>query len=525
MPTKHSYAQILETNQLIRHASDLSLWLCRSRTAQGSKLFPVPAYMILSYLECFYRYPDLVRRVDAAMPAEEIGDRARETMTSLQDASLGWCLPNFYLLGRQLLIDMGMLRATDALDDTVELMDFWKRFQLAYHRADGHLTKTAAGHRGQVRSERTLQAFDADLIAMKPGDRLHKALGRFNATVSGYAFLASCECRVQIHNDGPYPTSDGEMVVRQYAGLSEGDFPWLDGVADAIEYPNLVVPMVLGGTHVYLLDDWGNYDTEPVADHDNVLRAGLYSSDHLSGGYIPVAMGSAAELAEKLEELRDQFHEATTQLWQVFAGYTRDQLLDAGALLYYNCARDLAKIAGIYDHDEFFTLDERTQRFKGLMNDEYGRDSLTELIALLTLPSQQVHDYTLGMHSDAPAHMSMGIPYSVLADDDFTATMGPANRKRWSSLPKKTGLWTTTRGKMTLEELNAASRACRPPIEDPRLRYLDDLWVKWHAGDPRADELYRIAQEHSSLAGAGAGLRRDDLASASVGLAQADAGR
>ena len=32
MPTKQSYAQLLETNHLIRHASDTSLWLCRSRT-------------------------------------------------------------------------------------------------------------------------------------------------------------------------------------------------------------------------------------------------------------------------------------------------------------------------------------------------------------------------------------------------------------------------------------------------------------------------------------------------------------
>jgi hypothetical protein len=511
MPTRHSYAQLLETNQLIRHASDLSLWLCRMRTAQGSKLFPVPAYMVLSYLECFYRYPDLVRRVDAVMPAEEIGDRARETVTTLQDASLGWCLPNFYLLGRQLLIDMGMLRATDCVDDTVAVMDFWKRFQLAYHRADGHLTKTAAGHRGQIRSERTLQALDADLIGMKRGDRLHKALGQFNATVSGYAFLASCECRIQIHHDGPYVTGDGEMMVRQYTALAEGDYPWLDGVAADIEYPNLVVPMVLGGTHVHLLDDWGNYDTRPVADHDNVIRAGLYTSDHLADGFIPVAMGSAHELATKLEELRDQFHEATTKLWEVFAGYTRDQMLDAGALVYFAIPRELAKIAGIYDHAEFFALDERTQRFKAIMNDEYGRDSLTELIALLTLPSQQVHDYAMGMHSDGPVHMSIGIPYSVLSDDDFTETMGPPKRRRWSSLPEKTARWTTTQGRMTQNELNAASRAVRLGVEDPRLRYLDDTWVKWHAGDPRAEELYRDAQKHSSLAGAGAGLRRTDV--------------
>ena len=106
--------------------------------------------------------------------------------------------------------------------------------------------------------------------------------------------------------------------------------------------------MFLEDTHVYLLDDWGSFETQPALDADKVVRVGLYSSDYLSGGFIPVAMGSAAELADKLEELRDQFQEATTKLWQVFAGYSREQMLDSGALVYFAAVRDLAKIAGIY---------------------------------------------------------------------------------------------------------------------------------------------------------------------------------
>ena len=46
------------------------------------------------------------------------------------------------------------------------------------------------------------------------------------------------------------------------------------------------------------------------------------------------------------------------------------------------------------------------------MNDEYGRDSLTELIALLTLPSQQDNDYVMGRHSDSAA--AHGVADSLL---------------------------------------------------------------------------------------------------------------
>ena len=45
---------------------------------QESKLFPVNPYIALSYLNAFYRWPELLRKIDAAMPAEEIGDRARQ---------------------------------------------------------------------------------------------------------------------------------------------------------------------------------------------------------------------------------------------------------------------------------------------------------------------------------------------------------------------------------------------------------------------------------------------------------------
>lgn len=117
----------------------------------------------------------------------------------------------------------------------------------------------------------------------------------------------------------------------------------------------------------------------------------------------------------------------------------------------------------------------------------------------------------MGRHSDGAQHMESRILYSVLCDDDFTPTIGPP-RKRWSSLAPKQGTWTTTQGRLTLDQLNVAARACRLPVEDPSLRYLDDGWIKWHADDPRAAELYRITQRSSTIADAGAGLRQADLA-------------
>ena len=72
-----SYAQLLETNNLIQMSADETYWLCVTRTVQELKLFPVPPYMLLSYMMSYYRYPSLLRKIESRMSAEEIGDRAR----------------------------------------------------------------------------------------------------------------------------------------------------------------------------------------------------------------------------------------------------------------------------------------------------------------------------------------------------------------------------------------------------------------------------------------------------------------
>src|SRR5258708_3175854 len=170
-----SYAQLLETNNLMQASSDETYWLCVTRTVQESKLFPVPAYMMLSYLMSYYRYPSLLRKIESRMSAEEIGDRARNMGMKIQNPSMGWALPGFYLLRREWLINMGLLKPTDAIQDIIYVMNFWKRFQLSSHRNDGHITNKEFGHRAQLLPERRLQALLPALTERFAGDRMPSA--------------------------------------------------------------------------------------------------------------------------------------------------------------------------------------------------------------------------------------------------------------------------------------------------------------------------------------------------------------
>lgn len=510
-PSTPTYAQLLETNNLMQMMSDETYWLCVTRTTQESKLFPVAPYMMLSYANAFYRYPTLLRKIEAKMSMEECGDRARIMGGKTDTLTMGWAFPGFYLLGREWLINMGLLRPEDAVDDLVYVLDCWKRMQLSFHRNDGHLTNNQYGHRSQLLTEPQLQVFEADLHDATVGDELHTAASKFMATVSQYQFLSHCECRIGICNQGPYNFGEGrELIVRDFMDLAEGDYPWLDGVAHKIPYNNLTVPMVVKDTHFYLMDDWGSFETKPEFKAENIVRIGLYTSDLLTDSYVPVAMESAQALAAKFAELTVLITEANQVLWKRIAGWSREEMLEAGALVYFNVLKDVAHIAGVYEQSDWMEIDERAKRFIPLLNDEYGRDVLTELVGLLTLPSQICSDYTMALHNDSNKRMFSPVPYTILKTGDYTATSGPL--QQGSTVFKKESGWRTSRGMLDMASYNAAVQAFTPSACLPEARYIDDNWVKYHAGDSDVDAHYKRVQSTSPhLANKGAGLVRADL--------------
>jgi hypothetical protein len=509
-PASITYRQVLEANNALQTIGDDTYWLCVTRTVQESKLFPVPAYMLLSYLNCFYRYPTLLRKIEAVLPAEEIGDRARMMAGKFGNLP-GWALPCFYLLGREMLINFGALRPEDAAADTIYVLDFWRRFKLAQQREDGHLNAREFGQRVQLLPERRVQVFHADLHACASGDRLHKAAHAFLAAASQYGFMISCESRVTLNNSGPYKLApDRELIVRDFNDLAQGDFPWLDGVGDAIPHNNLTVTMEVKDCHFYLMDDWGSFESRPEFTADKLVGVGLYTSDVLSEGYQPVGMASADELAATFEALTEQIRTAIAALWRRVATWSRGQMMDAGAIVYFSIVKDFAHVAGVYDVDDWMKIDERADRFRPLLNDEFGRDFLGSLVGLVDQQSQQLHGYAMMQHNNQPARYCTQVPPTVIDGDGVAQPDGIAPGV--SSLGGKVDRYTTTAGALPLADYNARARAFRPAQLDPQYAHLSDGWLKWNADDPRADALYRIEQANSrKLKDCGIGLTPDAI--------------
>ena len=503
-----SYAQLLETNNLIQQNSDETYWLCATRTVQESKIFPVSAYILFSYLNCFYRYPELLKKIEANMSAEEVGDRARSTGVKI----LAWTIPCFYLLGREMLINWGVIKPTDAVEDVVYVMDFWKRFQLSWHRNNGGLTNRQNGHRAQIFPEQKLQVFHADAFECVPGDELHNAAQEFMATIAQYGFLVSCESRLTIHNHGPYKISENrEMLVRDFRELAEYDFPWLDGVAKDLLYNNLTVAMIVEDTHITLLDDWGSFEAEPELKSEHIRAVGLWTADNLTDGHQPIGMDSPEQLTQTFAELTAQIKIATTKLWEQMAGWSRDQQMDAGALNYFAVPKELAHIAGCYESRDWMMMDDRAERFRPLLNDEYGNLFLGELVGMITQPSQQAHSYTMAQHTDKATKGLSFIPYSILQDEPYTSGVGRITGGVTNLEPKQ-DRYRTSEGVMSEAELNERCKEFTMTACTEEFRLLCSDWVKYHFHEDKADDLFAIEQKHSRLLrGKGASLSRDDI--------------
>lgn len=506
------YVRLLEANNAIQSIGDDTYWLCVTRTVQESKLFPVPSYMLLSYLNCYYRYPELLRKIEGNMRAEEIGDRARAMGGKFGNLP-GWGLPTFYLLGREILINFGMLSPEDNAEDVAYVMDFWRRFKLSQQREDGHLNAREFGQRVQMLPERRIQRFHADLLGCTSGDRLHSAAQTFLATVSQYGFLVSCESRCTLNNSGPYKIDDErELILREFTDLAQGDYPWLDGVADDMPYNNLTVTMEATGCHFYLMDDWGSFESKPEFTAESLSGIGLYTSDCLSDGFIPVGMGSTEELAQTFEDLTARIRVATTDLWKNMAGWSRDQMMDAGAIVYFSLIKDFAHMAGVYDTDDWMKIDPRADRFRALLNDEFGRDFLGELVGLVSLPSQQLHEYAMMQHNNQPSRYISHIPYSVLDQEPPVAKLEPIGAGIMH-LPEKSGGYRTTQGVLDIDEYNRRSRAMDPVQMRSDLRNLCDTSIEYaRTDDPRVEQIYADERKHCpALKDAPVRLSRSDV--------------
>jgi hypothetical protein len=322
-------------NELIAYHSPISLELTRQRTSYTSQLIPVTAYILVSCCEAFLRYPDLMRQIDQAMPAEQIGLAGHQPGTEINSVHL-WSIANFWLLGRKVMVALD-----PSLDDPASahtVLDFWERAALAF-RADGTRqawdTSTSRPYGPEVVDRLMAGVVPVD----DPVDR--RRLSRFNATLVNHLFLMWFDTRAGIADSGPYELADGRvLLVRDFAKLAQSDFWWSD-VAAAVPYPQLTAALVLDGVEVQATD-FGSSNTVPEDYLDRLVGFGLFTTDEPGGDLREVSLDVVDDLAATIRTVQSQHYRNV-------AAMDRDAMIGCGAYVYFSFLRPFALAAGIAD--------------------------------------------------------------------------------------------------------------------------------------------------------------------------------
>jgi len=338
-------------NALIAYHAPIAQRLTEARTSLESRLIPVTAYIVVACTEAFFRYPEMMRRVDTALPAAEIGARGRRPGVQVNTVYL-WSIANFWLTGRKVVAQLDPSR--DEPDDAVTVLQFWEQAALAFRGGDG--TRQAADAGGTVRP------YSGDVIstpidAAEPvSDERRTAIKRFNATLVSYLFLMYFDTRVGTGNTGPWPLPDGRtLMVRDYYRLGHSDLPW-SGVASDVPYGNLTAALVLDADVSLRITDFGTADTQPEDYLDHLVGFSLFTTDERRSAQ-DVARGAPIRGGGPLQPVA--FHEldaivatvrkAQATLYRTIAAMSRDAKVRAGAHVYFTFLKPFADEAGVGD--------------------------------------------------------------------------------------------------------------------------------------------------------------------------------
>jgi hypothetical protein len=326
-----------EANRLISYHSAISGPMTTERTSLESGLIPVSAYILVACCEAWYRYPEMMARIDRARPAEDLGRAGRRPGSQINPVYL-WSIANCYLVGRKALVPLGM-----AVDDPLRtwgVLDFWERAARSF-RSDGHAQAADAG--GVVRSydDEVVKALveGAAPVGAEGARLTPEEVGRFSATLMSYLFLLYFDTRVGTGDSGPYRLGDGRvLLVRDFYRLSTSDMWWSE-VAGGVPYQNLTAGLVLKDVSVRV-NDWGTSLTEPEDYLDRLVGFSLFTTDGPTGSLRGVPL-------EEMEGIAAAVASAQARHYRNVASMEREEKIRCGAYVYFSFLRPFAEAAGV----------------------------------------------------------------------------------------------------------------------------------------------------------------------------------
>lgn len=326
-----------EVNDWLQFHGRISGAMTAERTALESALIPVTAYILVSCVEAYRRYPDMMRTIAAARPPAELGALGRRPGNQIDAVHL-WSIANLPLVIRQALDPFGMIDPADDLERLGTIFDFWAPAALAF-RGDGEYQAYDAGPSVPRYGPEVIDELVAGAVPVTD-DATRRQIAKTNALLTSYLFLLYFDTRAGYQDTGPYRLADGRTVlVRDFNEFGVGYFPWSAAVGADLPHSNLCCAFILDDVQV-TANDWGTSTTDPVDYFSRLVGFAMF--DSTGGELTPVPISELADLAAAVKR-------AQSALYRLIAGMTRAEKIDAGAFVYFTFLRPFALAAGVVD--------------------------------------------------------------------------------------------------------------------------------------------------------------------------------
>lgn len=343
---------VKEANELIYHISETLDEQIQKRGLLESQLFPVTAYICVSFYNAYDMLYDVLKKVSEKTTPEEMGKKSRKILSELNALTINY-IPLYYMEGR-----MGEIHrlggdprkvSEQKREETLFVLDFWKRLASSYFPDDKVFVsdlnwKNLALNQPDIDwAMEHIQKIDEEEV---------KDIKRTMANLEVTAFLDECEARAKLCDHGPYQIDNDEILVfREIMHLYDGGephFPWSKTQVEA-PHSNIAFAFTLKNVDAQF-DNFASMDTTPKTFSDRITGAALFIRE---GDEVrPLNL-------DVLDEYNTYAKGAQKELYIKFSQWDRREKLIAGAYAYtYGYAR-YTNFVGITDQIEW-DLTERT---------------------------------------------------------------------------------------------------------------------------------------------------------------------
>lgn len=320
-------------NKLITHASELVDYQVSKRGLLESQLFPVTAYICVSFYNAYDSLYNILKKVSERTTPEEMGKENRKILSEIHALSIFY-IPLYYMTGRmgEIYRNNGNPKSEskEKREQTKFVLDFWKRLATSYF-LEGKLSIYDSNKRNIIIQNEDVE-WTLDQIKEVPKEEALK-VKRTMANLEVISFLDECEARAKICDHGPYDVGNNEVLVfREICHLYDGGtphFPWSVTEAKA-PFNNIAFVFKLKDVHVEF-DDFATMESIPVDFTENITGLALLTRE----GNKTKSFG-----LNILDSFNDYATKANKELFLKFSKWDRRQRLIAGAYAYcYGYAR------------------------------------------------------------------------------------------------------------------------------------------------------------------------------------------